>query len=310
MGEMQRLSPPNKTAVQTIDICSDGTRILIGQDSDGGRTANLTLWSLDSLTLQSELSRSDAELILMARFSPSGESVAYVDSSLQPRILDLHSGSVAVLEVEDSAVQWLSFARHRGRLVLSGDKVEVWDAGMREIVWKAPDQPSLGRGEELFTAVADLSPDGSTVAICRPGEEAVRLYDIDSGELMMILHDAPPAARWLNFDPKGNYLAIIERRSHGIFLWDLRTRARHLAWRFDASTEAYWCLRFHPDGRHLGLGMLSGYVELVELEGGQTVWDQRIHAGRVWDVAFTADGSGMASGGDDGSVYLLDSRVR
>lgn len=311
MNEMlQRLPLPNETAVQTIDICPDGARILIGQDSDGGRTANLTIWSLENLTLQSEISRSDSELILMARFSPAGDSVAYVDSSLRPMIFDLHAGSVAPLEVEDPSIQWLSFARHRGRLVLSGETVQVWDTGMREFVWKAPEQSSLDRSEEPFTSVADLSPDGSVVAICRPGEDAVHLYDTDSGDVVMILRDAPSAARWLNFDPKGNYLAVIEHHSHGVILWDLRTRSRHLAWRFDASTEGYWSLRFHPDGRHIGLGMLSGYVEVVELDSGQTVWDQRVHAGRVWDVAFTVNGSHMVSGGDDGSVYLLESRVR
>jgi WD40 repeat protein len=307
--EPTRISPPNQTSVQTIDISPDGARVLIGQDGDNGRTANLTVWSLDSLTLEAELSRSDYELVLMARFSPGGDSVAYVDSSLRPMLLDLGAGSATALEVEDPRVQWLSFARDRARLVLSGDMAQVWDVDAARVIWKETVGPAPDDGD-LPTAVADLSPDGTSVAVCRPGDEVIRMYDLDSGDTVQTLRGAPIAVRWLSLDPRGNYLAAIEQHSNGVFLWDLHTGARHLTSRFDATMEGYWSLRFHPGGWHLGLGMLSGYVEVVELEGGRRVWAQRIHAGRVWDVAFTPDGSRMASGGDDGMVYLLDSRVR
>ena len=146
--------------------------------------------------------------------------------------------------------------------------------------------------------------------MCRPGDEAIRVYDVESGEPAQTLRGAPSAVRSLRLDAEGAYLAAIEQYSHGVFVWDLRTGARHLASRFDDSMDGYWSLRFHPGGQHLGLGMLSGYVEMVELEDGRTVWDERVHAGRVWDVAFTPDGGRMASGGDDGMVCLLDSRVR
>ena len=72
-----------------------------------------------------------------------------------------------------------------------------------------------------------------------------------------------------------------------------------------------WCTNFHPGGQHVGFGLWSGFLEIINIETGSYALDQNAppHKGRVWDVAFSADGKRMFSGGDDGVVLIWELRL-
>ncbi|XP_064982733.1 WD repeat-containing protein RUP2-like [Musa acuminata AAA Group] len=70
-------------------------------------------------------------------------------------------------------------------------------------------------------------------------------------------------------------------------------------------------LRWRPDssGRIIGSGDYDGVVTEYDVERGFPVFERDEHAGRrVWCVDYSVDGALGASGSDDGTVQLWDSR--
>lgn len=303
--KFKALKPKNRTLVHTVDISLDGTEFVVGQGSDDAGHANLSLWSLEDLALISELERRENEVILLARYSPNGKSIAYVDSTLEPRLYNFEKRESSRLNLQNPNVRWLAYAKKSERLVVAGVHTQIWDDNKSKVIWTAPNKIS-SRDSDAIPAVADISPDGTKIAIAGEETGSILIYNVDDGNLVQRLKGGPVHARWVSFDPRGHYVAAIEWYSHGTYLWDIQSGKMHLPDIFSSEAETYWCLRFHPDGNHLALGMLSGYVVMIKLDDGEFVIDQKVHKGRVWDLAFTPNGKHMVSGGDDGIVYIWD----
>ncbi len=295
---------PNRTVIHTLDISPNGAQLVIGQDSTKGHS-NLSLWSLPGLQLLSELEHEKHELMLMARYFPDGKTLAYVDSTLQPCLLDFEQQKVSRLKLKNPRVQWLAPAPKSNRVVLAGALTQVWDASRSKVIWQLPGQVA-SRDPDSIPAVAALDPSETQIAVAAVEEGCIQIYDLDRPEPVQRLTGAPDQARWVGIDPGARYLAAVEWYSHGIFLWDLSNGEKLLPDVFGPEFESYWCLRFDPEGKYLALGMLSGYVVVIRLPDGEFIIDEQQHKGRVWDLAFTPDGKHLISGGDDATLCLWD----
>lgn len=299
------LKPKNRTLVHTVDTSLDGTKFVIGQGSDDAGHANLSLWTFEDFALISELERRENEVVLLARYSPNGKSIAYVDSALEPRLYNLEKRKSVRLNLQNRYVRWLAYAKKSDRIVVAGALTQVWDEKKSKVIWTVPGKIA-SRDPDVIPAVADISPDGTQIAVAGEEDGSILIYNVDDGNLVQSLKGGPDHARWVSFDPLGRYVAAIEWYSHGTYLWDVQSGKMYLSDIFNSEAETYWCLRFHPDGNHLALGMLSGYVVMIKLDDGEFVIDQKAHKGRVWDLAFTPNGKYMVSGGEDGIVCIWD----
>jgi WD40 repeat protein len=291
--------------VQAIDVRPGTGELVVGQGKARGRQANLTLWSLpDFKWLQDVGDAEDMTAILMARFSPDGTGLVYIDTRMEPRLYDLESHRTVDLAPDNPSVQWISFAAKRNRLALSGELAQVWDLEERRLVWSQHARIA-GASPEDPPPLACLDSSGQLVALVgSPDFNAV--YAVSSRDVQTRLADAPDTIRSIEFSPDDQLIAALQYFGHGVTIWEASSGQRRFEDLFEDGP--FLSLRFHPGGKHLAVGMASGYVTLADLRTGDYVVDAKAHEGRVWDIAFTADGGMMLSGGDDGRLCSWDLR--
>jgi tricorn protease-like protein len=71
-------------------------------------------------------------------------------------------------------------------------------------------------------------------------------------------------------------------------------------------TNSIRCLAFHPDGTKLAAGTRDSRVAVYDLVSGQELWSRCDDLVRVWNVAWSPDGSCLAVARGDGFVRLHD----
>jgi len=172
------------------------------------------------------------------------------------------------------------------------------------VLWTSPEEAVavIHAGQ---AALGALNPAGTQVAVAGLQPGAVLLYDVARNQVVQTLADGPPvAARWLAYDPTGRYLALITSGGTELRLWDVKTGARQLP---DLPLDGFLSLAFHPGGQYLALGKLSGYVKILHIQTGVSVFSARVHNRRVWELAFSRDGQWLLSGGEGGAyLWRLD----
>lgn len=176
--------------------------------------------------------------------------------------------------------------------------IALWDVAAGKVIRDLHDKP--------ITMV--FSPDGKTLAVSN--REGVLLWDVAAGRQRPKLAAEKISVVALAFAPDGKTLAGGDYKGT-VYLWDVsngtvRARLRH------GDGHMVSSLAFAPHGQTLAVGLGPRNVRVIE--GGEIVlWDPatrekrltlRGHVGNVQALAFSADGSLLASGGVDKTVKL------
>ena len=104
------------------------------------------------------------------------------------------------------------------------------------------------------------------------------------------------------FSPDGRFIAAADANapSPRVVIFDVRTgRQRQADRRAGESGSAVESVAFSPDGTKLLWGEYGGEVAFWDLSGDRLLFREKLHERRVTDVAFSPDGSLMASAGGD-----------
>jgi WD40 repeat protein len=171
-----------------------------------------------------------------------------------------------------------------------------------------------------------FSPDGKTVAAGGALNGQVRLWDVETGKVRLVLHQAttPRNIDCVVYSPDGRTIAS-GGTDRTIKLWDAVTGKEQGAFR---ETIYIYSLAFSPDGKLLasagGLNPVAersfrslsevpkemppeiGQVRVWDLETGQERTFYRGEVGRIHSLAFSPDGTTLAGGARDGAVRLWD----
>jgi WD40 repeat protein len=155
----------------------------------------------------------------------------------------------------------------------------------------------------LDSAQTAFSPDGSTLAVGRPGEP-IELWKIVPPRRIATLGERVGASDVLRltYSPDGKLVVFggVDRKS--LLLWDVA--ARRLRDRLVGHTDLILSAAFSPDGQTLATCGWDATVRLWDTGTARLRTTLRGHGGWVTDLAFTPDGRTLASSGNDHTIRL------
>ena len=171
----------------------------------------------------------------------------------------------------------------------AGDDVKLWDLSSARVVW------ALHRSRPQSLAV---SPDGEWVAVASSEEREIEVLSARDGSLLRRF----TAHEW--------QLLTLAVSSDGRYLVSGAADTRVKVWSLPAFTEKavlvghvnpVWAVAASRDGRYAGSATIDNSVRLWRTSDGSAMASDNQGA-RVWSVAFSPDGTLLATGGDSGVV--------
>ncbi len=280
---------------------------------DGSRLAVATsigIWLYDAETLSEiALLAGHNEKVSTVAFSPDGKKLASGSGSQLPgtlKLWDVESGqNIVAFHVERSSVVSAAFSPDGAKLAWAG---RLWDVATGQ-------QLDIIQDKGLFKL--EFSSDGvmlagtSISAVNGKRAGIVKLYDIETGQLLKTLNQGTERVSSIAFSPDGHLLASGSAVDGTVNLWDVDSGQNTAVFTVKPNDGVAMCVAFSPDGAKLAVASAAG-ITLLEVSTGQHLYTrQHVEIGKleisvdVFSVAFSPDGTKLASASWDG-VKLWD----
>ena len=199
-------------------------------------------------------------------------------------------------------------------LIACGDSkghLYVWDMRSGDVRYVLTHPlPLEGNWDDDYNRISRLifSPDGKhLVSVPSSSNTMANLWDIDTGKEIPSFRDKPVDV--VAFSPCGHKIACCMGRK--IRLWDVNSCRTVLTLPHDPYPNA---LAFSPCGKYLASGLWWNPsvetekvpIHLWEVATGENIATFRGHPTDVQDLAFSPDGTLLASGSFDSTILLWD----
>ncbi|MBL6980081.1 MAG: hypothetical protein ISR58_02710, partial [Anaerolineales bacterium] len=286
-------------------ISSDGNQL-----ATGGSSGIVTLWDTETGRLIGEMPEGHEDAIFRILFSPDGKSL--VSAGYDGQVVEYNAATLEVNQVvyNNESVAGLAYDTTGSTLAVgtvdgyidiinikNGDLIQTIDSGF----------------SEGTTAVA-YNTDGTLLASGGVGG-IVDLWDVETGDLLeQFIYPGVIVINSLIFDPLGEFLAVgsdnrnvflvgLQNDGSG-FSEDVHFLSAHVGEIFDIAIS--------KDGSFLLSGgidqtaILWDVIDGLEGKGSDIQTIYSYHEADVNKVAFSPDGTLLASASDDSQIYVQD----
>ena len=256
-----------------------------------GQGNQIHVWSTETGTLARTLSFGEAHSLDGVCFGPDGQLAATGDG--QVGVWGADGAPTWLLEVPGGphVIDWSPTGDALAVLAIYGKGISLLD-------------PATGKVQSEIATQAPrntlcYSPDGATLAVTQQGR--VDQLDPKSGETLRST-DAH-GADLLAFSPDGATLISLDANGDDVRAFDAQTL--QLRWRTDVGEQVTGC---SATNEHVAVACRAPQAALYELKTGSLHTAEPAHRAPVMTVAWSPDGSTLASGRD--RIVLWDTARR
>lgn len=217
------------------------------------------------------------------------------------------------------AATWAPATADRGALLITGsvdETVKLWKGDELEL-----ERTNTGHGLGVVAVAAHPS---GTLAASTSLDSFIRVFDVDSNATVATLETSPSEAWLMQFDPKGEFLAVAGGGSGSIKLWNTSTWKLEtslavpkldtpLAKQADKSGPGKFVLAvaWSMDGKRLACSTMSGMVCIFDAQRRKFLHTLEGHAMPVRSLAFSpVDARILFTVSDDKHIHMYDVESR
>ena len=246
-----------------------------------------------------------AESVADVQFSPDGHLLATASWDNTARIWDWMEGRSLTVLKHQNWVNSVVFSPNNRLLVTtsSDDIAHIWDVASGDELVRLPEAES-GWSHVTF------SPDSGRIATIPTFENAVHLWDTQTGACCGVLHGHDRYGKkfqtWihgLEFSPDGKSLVTAGEDRTGR-VWDAKRSNEQLALRHPVYI---WSARFSTDGSRILTACKEDTVHVWNAESGEEISCLSAAVFPTWKTAFCPDGARLAIPDNAHCVRVHDS---